>query len=264
MAKTKNTTRLVAATPLKAATPVKAATTPLKKKSNFAPIKNPYSSPSKSGSPKRSKYMNYIDAAGTSVDDLFICIATKYNGGQAFLYYLKNALADDEGEEDWKITSFMSRRDPSKPGANEYLLQEGSEFPLDCIVCQRLTDDNAVSVGTHIAKVFTDFNVHQHMQKTKTYNSPKVYPAAKFEFRNDLTSNPAKPLNYYLTDGDTLKLLKHFYSEDNKKSTVLDNDDILKDFFGSAHHGRNILELLMSDDEWDQQEPSSGAKNEEA
>ena len=266
MAKTKTTARLVAvaSTPSKAATPVKAATTPLKKKSNFAPIKNPYSSPSKTGSPKRSKFMNFIDAAGTLVDDIIICTAIKYNGDQAFLYDLKNALADDKGEEGWNIISFMSHRDPSKPGANEYLFQDESDFPWDCIVCRRLPDDDAVSVGAHIAQVFTDFNVHQHMQKTTSYKSAKVYPAAKFEFRNDLTVNPAKPLNYYLTDGDTLKLLKHFYSEDNTMSTVVNNDDILKDFFGSAHHGRDIIELLMSNDEWDQQEPSSGAKNEEA
>ena len=159
MAKTKNTARVVAATPSKAATPVKAATTPLKKKSNITPIKNPYSSPSKSVSLKNRKFMNFIDAAGTLVDDLIICTAIKYNGDQAFLHDLKNALADDKGEEGWNIISFMSHRDPSKPGANEYLFQDESDFPWDCIVCRRLPDDDAVSVGAHIAQVFTDFNV---------------------------------------------------------------------------------------------------------
>jgi hypothetical protein len=185
-------------------------------------------------------------------DEFIIIFATKYdNRKQAYLYDFKTEFPN---HDDWKITTFMSRRDPSKPGSNEYLYEEGTDYSWTCIVCQCTSgDDTAVSIGTHIAKVFSDFNVNQYASQKPQAGSPFRYPPAKFEFRNNLTSSPPKPLNYYLTDGDALKLLKQMYSEDNKRSTVMEKDDLLVKYFGTADLGREMLQM-MSDDDWDEQD----------
>ena len=237
MPKLKHTARVAAAPP-----------TPLKKKTKLVPITNPYSS---SSSTAKNKYINHIDTARTLVEDFFISTATKYNKKQAFLYDFKKEFPK---HDDWMITTFMSLRDPSKPASNEYLYEEGTDYTWTCIVCRSMSeDDTAVSIGTHLAKVFSDYNVEQHASQKPQMGSPFKFPPTKFDFRNDLTSSPPKPLNYYLTDGDAVKLLKQMYAEDNKKSTVMEKDDLLVKYFGSAELGREMLQM-MSDDDWNMQD----------
>jgi hypothetical protein len=241
MPKIKHTTR--------ASLPTPAPSTPLKK-AKLSPITNPYAT---SVTTAGKKYINHIDAASTSGNEFVICLATKYdNKKQAFLYDIKKEFANNA---DWKITTFMARRDPLKPGSNEYLYEVGTDYVWYCIVCQCTSeDDSAVSIGSHIANVFTDFNVKLHAsQKPKVGIRPNTFPPAKFEFRNDFTSDPPKPLNFYLTDWDALKLLKQMYSKNNKRSTVVENDDLLVDYFGTADLGREMLQM-MSDDDWDKQD----------
>ena len=61
-----------------------------------------------------------------------------------------------------------------------------------------------------------------------------------------ITSDP-KPLNYYLRDQDTGKVLRTLY-EDYTKGELMEDEDLMTTFFGGLKEGKEILEVFDEDD----------------
>ena len=139
----------------------------------------------------------------------------------------------------WHVKAFLFRRDPLVEG-NQYLPnREGSNFGWDVMVSMRGEDDTPTSLGTQLAEELTAFAA----------NVPDFRTPPAFNFRHDLTTNPPRPLNYYLCDGDCLSLLKRLYAQDNEKDSIMENEELMTSYFGSIELGQQLLRPL-SDAVW--------------
>ena len=60
-----------------------------------------------------------------------------------------------------------------------------------------------------------------------------------FMFRKAHTDDP-KPVNWYLSDNDTIVILKQIYS-DSTKSELEEDEGIMTQFFGTVEQRRSVL-----------------------
>jgi len=131
----------------------------------------------------------------------------------------------------------MPRRDTSNMDRQLTLAgQIGTSFPWDLLVTERCSDtDTAESMGRNIAKLFTKFGA----------SHPEYFRVPpNFDFQKDVTSDPPKPLNYFMCDVQCFLLLQQVYSEDNSKEDVMRDDGIMTKYFGSPEHGRKFLQNI--------------------
>ena len=207
----------------------------LKKKINVSPINN--------STTKQNQYINWITSSNTAVDDFDVHYITKWQGVDkahkppqaAFINPMKIEFKEKGIIGSSNIKAIMPRRDPSQDGQVNFSGQEGTGYPWECLVTERSNDtDDASSMGKNIAMVFNEFG-----SKHPLFTIPP-----KFAFQKDLSSDPPKPLNYYVCDVQCFMLLKSVYSEDNSKEDVMANDDIMTAYFGSPDDGRVMLQNI--------------------
>ena len=207
---------------------------PIKKKQHPSPFTK---------KPKTEKYTNWIDVSKTLVDDIGVAWSSKPNANccASFIHHHKM-----EWEENGKATfptlfAILGRRDNNQDTLNRFMKSEpGKSFYWECLVVERCNEDDTPEVlGKRIAREFTDFGAI-----CNNYNIPP-----KFQFRNDLSTTPLKPLNYYLCDGDCLAILKRFYAEDNKKEDIMQDESIMESYFGTVALGHQMLEPI-NEESW--------------
>ena len=207
--------------------------TQAKKKKDLSPFVTTNSS---------NKQTIWLDSVATAVSDFILHWCTKYNKPQSgFVAPMKQAFLETNGElsDAWKVKAFMFRRDSTTEG-NKYLPnREDSTYGWDVMISSRKENDTPASMGKNLAAEFTTFAA----------TVPDFNTIPTFTFRHDLTTNPPRPLNYYLCDGDCLLLLKRVYAEDNEKNSILEDEDIMMSYFGSIELGQHILRSI-SDSSW--------------
>ena len=75
----------------------------------------------------------------------------------------------------------------------------------------------------------------------------------KYTFKDYFSTEP-EPLNHYLLDLDVAKVLKTLvcnkFSKYKTKEDILQEEEILQAFFGSAEAGKEYL-LGMEEEDWD-------------
>lgn len=207
--------------------------TPIKKKKHASPITKKIK--------KVQQYTNWVDSASTKVEDVTVHWITKFNSKEAaFINHHKKHFQEAGQESFPTLFAIMGRRDSNEAPLNRYLkAQPGTSFYWECLVAERNDNDTASTLGRRIAKEFTDFGA--------TCNDYQIPP--KFQFRNDVSTTPLKPLNYYLCDGDCLAILKRFYAEDNDKDDIMEDEDIMESYFGTVQLGRQMLEPI-NEESW--------------
>lgn len=197
----------------------------------------------------KGKWAQKVYTASTEADGIFVTWSSKPSGLEGSYvkpfknYYLKE-VADLELDKKWKITGIYPRRDCTDPIANKVLLgNKNSSWPWDCFVTAE-EGATAKSIGKHITKVLTEVAAEAEEFKVQKYKP-------KYAFCSDVTEAQPKaglkPLSHFLLDENVAEVVKYVFENGNEKDAVMNQDDLLKSFFGSAEKGREMLEDCVWD-----------------
>lgn len=210
-----------------------ASVSPLKKKTNITSINGNGTSAKK----HYQDYTNWITSAETAVDDIDVHWVAKWTSvlpekrhlppQNAYLYPYKEYYNNNNGVlGNSSIIAFMHRRDPFREGQITlpgWPGEEGKSFPWDLLVTKRSSDDDtAESMGKNIAKEFVKFGF-MHRRNKEIFK----YMPGMFGFKEEVTANPPKPLNFYMCDVQCLSLLKRTYCGNTSRNDVMNNDALL-------------------------------------
>ncbi|KAL7453896.1 hypothetical protein ACHAWC_005527 [Mediolabrus comicus] len=194
-----------------------------------------------------------LDVVKTCVNGVFIGFSTRSWAPDepSYVFPMEKALNDSENggalSKLWKhVFAFLPRRDTEvDDGITAMKIKKGSKWDWKVVVLVINEEDTAsiTKACRHVASCFTKFTRNKELM-----DSPE-----KYTFNKYYDADP-QPLNRYLLDLDVAKVLKtlvcHKGSEYKTKEDVLENEDLLQAFFGSAEAGREYL-LGMEDDDWD-------------
>lgn len=143
----------------------------------------------------------------------------------------------------WKIAGFVDRRHPVYHQyarlENEYgLLGSGPCKAMVTILNEEECEkESAESIGTHIASVLNE-----------GYTWPKsgsIHKTDNVTYRSGVVSDQAEPLplSHYLLGHDLVRVFMTMYdTEANEDVDLLQQDDLLRSFFGTAEQGRLLLQ----------------------
>lgn len=203
----------------------------------------------------RVKYSHQIDSVQTAVHGVYVSWSTRYGSGcnitrsgrkpEALPSYLEPMIdyfdehADDESlVYEWGITGFLTRRDYNKynPKTDKLLASidsKGYRTYWNAIVTISTSENSSpCTVGSRIAKVFTDFT----NEKFSSKQSKKQQ--FQYVFREDVTDSKPSPLAKYLDDDSVVAVFMMMYGHNEKE---LQNNELLINFFGDADRGRHLL-----------------------
>ena len=203
----------------------------------------------------RVKYSHQIDSVQTAVHGVYVSWSTRYGSGcnttrshkypEALPSYLEPMIdyfdehADDESlVYEWGITGFLTRRDYNQynPKTDKLLASidsKGYRTYWNAIVTISTSKNSSpCTVGSRIAKVFTDFT----NEKFSSKQSKKQQ--FQYVFREDATDSKPSPLAKYLDDDSVVAVFMMMYGHNEKE---LQNNELLINFFGDADRGRHLL-----------------------
>jgi len=193
-----------------------------------------------------------LDLVKTQVDGVYIGFCTKAWAPEesAYLFPMEKGLNDTEDggvlAKEWKyVFSFLPRRDTDiDDGITPMKTKKGSKWDWKAVLL--LIDEADTSIedaGRHIASCFGKY----------TRNKGVMESPEKYKFNHCYRNNP-QALSHYLLDLDVAKVLKSLVcyegSEYATKEDVLQDEEIMKAFFGTAEAGRAYLEN-MEEEDWD-------------
>ena len=201
------------------------------------------------------KYSHQIDSVQTAVKGVCVSWSTRYGSGcnttrshkypEAVPSYLEpmidyfNEHVDDESLiDEWGLAGFLTRRDYNQyhPNTDKKLASrdsKGNRIYWNAIVTISASENSSPStVGSRIAKVFTDFT----NQKFSSKQSKKQQ--FQYVFRDDVTDSKPSPLAKYLDDDSVVVVFMRMYGHNEKE---LQNNELLINFFGDADRGRHLL-----------------------
>jgi hypothetical protein len=181
--------------------------------------------------------LNKIHTVKTEAD-VFVSWASKGPFTASFTkpfktHFNHNASTSDVSQA-WRVSAVMPRRDFNDVEANTNLPgAPDANWHWDAFVTIAADGDTAESIGKNIATSLTNFALTSNAFNGK--NKPGfVYNPRPVE------SQEAMPLSYFLLDQDVAHVFKSMYAE-NEMDVLLQQDDILEKFFGSADKGRAVL-----------------------
>ena len=194
-----------------------------------------------------------IDVVKTRVNGVYIAFCTRsWAPDEAcYLFPMEKALNDTENGQElskmWKhVLAFLPRRDRSRDdGVTAMKAKKGSKWDWKVVVLVIDEEDTAsiTQACRHVASCFTKF----------TRNKEHMDSPEKYTFKDYFSTEP-EPLNHYLLDLDVVKVLKTLvcnkFSKYKTKEDILQEEEILQAFFGSAEAGKEYL-LGMEEEDWD-------------
>ena len=145
----------------------------------------------------------------------------------------------------WKIAGFVDRRHPvyhQYPSRLESV--EGYWGPKPCKAMvtilkeEELEQETSESIGTHIASVLNEGYTWQGSQYA-------IHKTDNVTYRSGVVSDQAEllPLSHYLLGPDLVRVFMTMYdTEANEDVDLLQQDDLLQSFFGTAEQGRLLLQ----------------------
>jgi hypothetical protein len=221
--------------PKSIATPKKAAQTQGKVK--WSPAAGPMMNMSK------DKWAQKVYTTSTEADGIFVTWSSKPSGLESSYvvpfknFYLKQVAAS-ELDKKWMIHGIYSRRDRKDLAANKVLPGgHNTSYGWDCFVTAA-QGATAKSIGKHITNALNDFTKEADEFKTQKHKPEYIFCGDVSE----ANSSGLKPLSHFLLDQDVAAVFKFVFENGNEKDLMMDQDDILKSYFGSAEKGREMLE----------------------
>ena len=143
--------------------------------------------------------------------------------------------------EKFPIIGFFPRKDPSAYGRDVAMKQKsGSTYDWECMVAFLSEGVNAIKVGKKLAREFTKVTSDKAlsgMEHTERYTLRTVH------------SLNVKPLNHYLLDDACMLIFKKMYA-DTSVDDMLNQEEILVNFFCSADNGKKTL-TKYDEDDWE-------------
>ena len=146
----------------------------------------------------------------------------------------------------WKIAGFVDRRHPvyhQYPSRLESVERfEWGPKPCKAMVTilkeEELEQETSESIGTHIASV---------LNKGYTWRGSQyaIHKTDNVTYRSGVVSDQAEllPLSHYLLGPDLVRVFMTMYdTEANEDVDLLQQDDLLRSFFGTAEQGRLLLQ----------------------
>ena len=208
-----------------------------------------------------------IDVVQTAVPNVYVSWSTRLHKFEKTVNELPSNLTrfkdhfdfyaeDHDLMTKWGIQGFLYRRvydelNPTKrsnrelapysytePNKYDPQVHQAKRYAWDAMVTVTQEESTPNKVGTFIAKAFTDFT-------TKKFGSKSKKRQIQYVFRNNATDDKPSPLSKYLTDEGVVGVFESMYGSNDKKE-IMQNDQLLADFFGDADRGRRILKRLRS------------------
>lgn len=238
----------------------KSPSTPSKKAAT-SPKKSPSYSPKKKDSPVKrwnlspGRIISFdfkgsnvreqnLDLVETLVDGVYIgfCYKSWATNEASYLFPMEKSLNNKEtGEDlakDWKyVFGILPRRDSSiDDGTTAMKAKKGSKWDWKVILVVINDGSSADKVGRHIAAGFSKLT-----KSTDLMDSPE-----KYTYRQCFSDDP-KPLNHYLLDLDVAKILRALGGYELKEE-LMEEEEVLTDFYGTPEFGREFLESLAEED----------------
>jgi hypothetical protein len=218
------------------------------KKVPASPLKNPYSSSQPiradvTGTIDEEPRFNgqKVDIAETKAHKIFVSWATKpFSEAGSYMNPVSRVLKDPETKDAFanKFGIHMQsfRRDFNRPEENEKLPSSvDSQYHWEAFVTVGKKDDTTLSVASRVIAGFNDCFGNEQSGSNR------------FKLRRVVSdTDDLRPLTYYVLDHTAMKVFKKVYAQSNTKETMLECDDILEAFFGSAEHGRSLLDAEES------------------
>ena len=213
------------------------------------------------------RYTYQIDVVQTAVPNVYVSWSTRLHKFGKTVNELPSNLTrlkvhyelyaeDHDLMTKWGIQGFLYRRvydelNPTKrsnrelapysytePNKYDPQVHQAKRYAWDAMVTVTQEESTPNKVGTFIAKAFTDFT-------TKKFGSKSKKRQIQYVFRNNATDDKPSPLSKYLTDEGVVGVLESMYGSNDKKE-IMQNDQLLADFFGDADRGRRMLKRLRS------------------
>lgn len=146
---------------------------------------------------------------------------------------------EEQGDK-MKISLIVPRRDNRNHDADEamYARPDASYLWWSFVYVSSDTSTNLTPLGEHYATCFTKI-ANESSEFRGDFN--------KFVFLRDETTVPPRPVNYYMRNEDTIKVLKMVYSN-SLKQELQEDASVMEDFFGSLEEGSRILSAMTDDD----------------
>ena len=162
------------------------------------------------------------------------------NGESSFLYHMARIVSDpthgEKYSKEFGTLMFAPRR-----GNIEGTTAKKSKG-YDWIVPVVMLDEgqSLEQAGRKLARGFNRFAKDQKMSRMNT--------ADVYAFRSAFSNDP-KPMNHFLLDEDCAKVLATLYA-DYSKDDLMDDNEIMTNFFGSSEMGKDYLGN-MDEDQWE-------------
>ena len=191
----------------------KAADTFAPRRSTRAPI----------SSNQTNGWVNTVQTFSTAVEGIFVTYLTCKNDGAYVAPQKKYVLdAPIEAADEWNIHGVFERVN----GNDILTVSPTRSYAWECFVTLGNNDggDTAESVGIHITRSFNEFAKENH----ELFKFPQRY---RFKNTNDTSANKP-PLNKFISNEDTLKVMKNFWHE-NTYEDIANSDTAVESFFGN-------------------------------
>lgn len=192
-----------------------------------------------------------LDVVKTRVAGVYIGFCTRAWAPDeaSYLFPMEKGLNNTDGGDlakIWKhVFAFLPRRDMEiNDGVTPMKTKKGSKWDWKAVLLLIDEEDTSIEKACrHVANCFTKF----------TRNKDVMDNPEKYTF-NQYFGNDPQALSHYLLDLDVAKVLNtlvcHEGSHYATKEDVLEDEDILQSFFGSAEAGREYLEG-MEEEDWE-------------
>lgn len=190
-----------------------------------------------------SGWVNIVTTSGCLVDDMFFTHIT-CKGEGAYVAPQKKFIKTSplEAVEKFNIHGVFDRVENNIP----LTVSPTRSYTWDCFATYGNGDDTAESIGAHITKEFNVFAKE---------NSHEFKFPQKYRFRNGAppidanTTSTRHPVNHFISNEDTLVVMKSMLSEGNAHADVAASAAVLESFFGTDPDGLSLFHEL-SEDEW--------------
>lgn len=183
----------------------------------------------------RSAARFVVKSIQTNVPDVIVsyCYRASDDHIAAFMKPLIDAFSfdiDNNGSipELWNVQIISNRRAGEMNVPMKANPTSDSNYPWEVFVTINSDDDvTAIDIAENLATRFSDFKADN-------------YESVAFRAEGATQTETNKPLNDYLLDYDVIVLLRMIYSTATKEE-LMEDEEIMKNFFGSAENGRSVL-----------------------
>jgi hypothetical protein len=191
-------------------------------------------------------WVNKVHTAPTKADGVFVTWASKGSVASYTNPFKKHF--EDNGiafnlTKAWKVNAIVPRRDFKDPDANAKL--PGSPDKLwgwdsFVTVIDENEDETAATIGKHITEKLSEFAASAKQFKNQLHPPKYAFSGVP----SDSEVEGLKPLSHYLLDENVAAVFKEMYGQ-HEKDVIMEQDDLLIGFFGSAQKGREVLEKAI-------------------